>query len=112
MVSSYSVLFLSQTISHFTLDSYVQVYIFVIKSNQLFVYISISLTGVRLQSQSEQMLIYYRYEIVMEYTKRARLPPPFVFISHIGNEKLFLFLFILIFVNSKTCSFPILVVNV
>ena len=43
-----------------------------------------SLTGARVQSQSEQIWMYNRYEIVMEYAKRPRLPPPFVVISYIG----------------------------
>ncbi|CAF1275673.1 unnamed protein product [Adineta ricciae] len=42
------------------------------------------LTGARVQSQSEQIWMYNRYEIVMEYAKRPRLPPPFVVISYIG----------------------------
>ncbi|CAF2382653.1 unnamed protein product [Rotaria sp. Silwood2] len=42
-----------------------------------------SLTGARVQSQSEQIWMYNRYEIVMEYAKRPRLPPPFVVISYI-----------------------------
>ncbi|CAF1066034.1 unnamed protein product [Adineta steineri] len=42
------------------------------------------LTGARVQSQSEQIWLYNRYEIVMEYAKRPRLPPPFVVISYIG----------------------------
>ncbi|CAF0787906.1 unnamed protein product [Didymodactylos carnosus] len=41
------------------------------------------LTGARVQSQSEQIWMYNRYEIVMEYAKRPRLPPPFVVISYI-----------------------------
>ena len=45
-----------------------------------------SLTGARVQSQSEQIWMYNRYEIVMEYAKRPRLPPPFVVISYIGKE--------------------------
>ena len=44
-----------------------------------------SLTGARVQSQSEQIWMYNRYEIVMEYAKRPRLPPPFVVISYIGQ---------------------------
>jgi hypothetical protein len=43
------------------------------------------LTGARVQSQSEQIWMYNRYEIVMEYAKRPRLPPPFVVISYIGK---------------------------
>ncbi len=39
-----------------------------------------------MQSQSEQIWMYNRYEIVMEYAKRPRLPPPFVVISYIGNK--------------------------
>ncbi|CAF1374593.1 unnamed protein product [Rotaria sordida] len=42
------------------------------------------LTGARVQSQSEQIWMYNRYEIVMEYAKRPRLPPPFVVISYIS----------------------------
>ncbi|CAF0831896.1 unnamed protein product [Rotaria sp. Silwood1] len=42
------------------------------------------LTGARVQSQSEQIWMYNRYEIVMEYDKRPRLPPPFVVISYIS----------------------------
>ena len=38
-----------------------------------------------MQSQSEQIWMYNRYEIVMEYAKRPRLPPPFVVISYIGQ---------------------------
>ncbi|CAF0774571.1 unnamed protein product [Rotaria sordida] len=41
------------------------------------------LTGARVQSQSQQIWMYNRYEIVMEYAKRPRLPPPFVVISYI-----------------------------
>ncbi|CAF2382637.1 unnamed protein product [Rotaria sp. Silwood2] len=41
------------------------------------------LTGARVQSQSEQIWMYNRYEIVMEYAKRPRLPPPFVVISYV-----------------------------
>ncbi|CAF3796253.1 unnamed protein product, partial [Rotaria sp. Silwood1] len=41
------------------------------------------LTGARVQSQSEQIWMYNRYEIVMEYAKRPRLPPPFVVLSYI-----------------------------
>lgn len=48
-----------------------------------------SLTGARVQSQSEQIWMYNRYEIVMEYAKRPRLPPPFVVISYISKEKSF-----------------------
>jgi hypothetical protein len=44
-----------------------------------------SLTGARVQSQSEQIWMYNRYEIVMEYAKRPRLPPPFVVISYISQ---------------------------
>ncbi|CAF4993694.1 unnamed protein product, partial [Rotaria sp. Silwood1] len=44
-----------------------------------------SITGARVQKQSEQIWMFNRYEIVMEYAKRPRLPPPFVFISYIGN---------------------------
>ena len=44
-----------------------------------------SLTGARVQSQSEQIWMYNRYEIVMEYAKRPRLPPPFVVISYISK---------------------------
>ena len=47
--------------------------------------IDFSLTGARVQSQSEQIWMYNRYEIVMEYAKRPRLPPPFVVISYIGK---------------------------
>lgn len=43
------------------------------------------LTGARVQSQSEQIWMYNRYEIVMEYAKRPRLPPPFVVISYISK---------------------------
>jgi len=43
------------------------------------------LTGARVQSQSEQIWMYNRYEIVMEYAKRPRLPPPFVVISYISS---------------------------
>jgi hypothetical protein len=113
MVSSYSVFVLDQTISQFTLDRYVQVYLFCrqIKS-VIYLYfdsyfLPISLTGARLERQSKQILIYYRYEIVMEYEKRPRLPPPFVVISYIGNEKFFSFysdiILILIFVHCKAC---------
>ncbi|CAF1217287.1 unnamed protein product [Rotaria sordida] len=42
------------------------------------------LTGATVQKQSEQIWMYNRYAIVMEYAKRPRLPPPFVFISYIG----------------------------
>ncbi|CAF5011153.1 unnamed protein product, partial [Rotaria sp. Silwood1] len=49
------------------------------------------LTGARVQSQSEQIWMYNRYEIVMEYAKRPRLPPPFVVISYIGNTILNIF---------------------
>ena len=38
-----------------------------------------------MQSQSEQIWMYNRYEIVMEYAKRPRLPPPFVVISYMGT---------------------------
>ncbi|CAF1320961.1 unnamed protein product, partial [Rotaria sordida] len=41
------------------------------------------LTGARVQSQSEQIWLYNRYEIVLEYAKRPCLPPPFVLISYI-----------------------------
>ncbi|CAF0794665.1 unnamed protein product [Didymodactylos carnosus] len=41
------------------------------------------LTGARVQSQSQQIWMFNRYEIVMEYAKRPRLPPPFVVISYI-----------------------------
>ncbi|CAF1295616.1 unnamed protein product [Rotaria sordida] len=41
------------------------------------------LTGARVQSQSQQIWLYNRYEILMEYAKRPRLPPPFVIISYI-----------------------------
>ncbi|CAF4428057.1 unnamed protein product, partial [Rotaria socialis] len=41
------------------------------------------LTGARVQSQSEQIWMYNRYEIVLEYAKRPCLPPPFVLISYI-----------------------------
>lgn len=47
--------------------------------------VGFSLTGARVQSQSEQIWMYNRYEIVMEYAKRPRLPPPFVVISYIGS---------------------------
>ncbi|CAF5000065.1 unnamed protein product [Rotaria sp. Silwood1] len=42
------------------------------------------LTGARIQSQSEQIWMYNRYEIMIEYTERPRLPPPFIVISYIG----------------------------
>ncbi|CAF0923893.1 unnamed protein product [Didymodactylos carnosus] len=41
------------------------------------------LTGARVQSQSEQIWMYNRYEIVMEYEKRPRLPPPFIVLSYV-----------------------------
>ena len=44
------------------------------------------LTGARIQKESEQIWMYNRYEIVMEYDKRPRLPPPFVVISYIGKR--------------------------
>ncbi|CAF3750600.1 unnamed protein product [Rotaria sordida] len=43
-----------------------------------------SLTGARIQSQSEKIWMYNRYEIMIEYTKRPRLPPPLIVISYIG----------------------------
>ena len=49
--------------------------------------VGFSLTGARVQSQSEQIWMYNRYEIVMEYAKRPRLPPPFVVISYIGKQR-------------------------
>jgi hypothetical protein len=52
--------------------------------NKMEILILFSLTGARVQSQSEQIWMYNRYEIVMEYAKRPRLPPPFVVISYIG----------------------------
>ncbi|CAF4043406.1 unnamed protein product [Rotaria magnacalcarata] len=42
------------------------------------------LTGARVQSQSQQIWMYNRYEIVMEYAKRPRLPPPFIVISYMS----------------------------
>ncbi|CAF4065144.1 unnamed protein product, partial [Rotaria sordida] len=41
------------------------------------------LTGARVQSQSQQIWLYNRYEILMEYAKRPCLPPPFIIISYI-----------------------------
>ncbi|CAF1266771.1 unnamed protein product [Rotaria sordida] len=41
------------------------------------------LTGARVQSQSQQIWLYNRYEILMEYAKRPCLPPPFIVISYI-----------------------------
>ena len=60
-------------------------------------FIDFSVTGARVQSQSEQIWMYNRYEIVMEYAKRPRLPPPFVVISYISINHLLSshFLFIL-----------------
>ncbi len=57
------------------------------KSNYKNIFFNFSLTGARVQSQSEQIWMYNRYEIVMEYAKRPRLPPPFVVISYIGKNK-------------------------
>ena len=54
-------------------------------NDQYYNLFNISLTGARVQSQSQQIWMYNRYEIVMEYAKRPRLPPPFVVISYIGN---------------------------
>ncbi|CAF4278350.1 unnamed protein product, partial [Rotaria sordida] len=43
------------------------------------------LTGARVQSQSQQIWLYNRYEILMEYAKRPRLPPPFIVLSYITS---------------------------
>ncbi|CAF1368592.1 unnamed protein product [Rotaria sordida] len=45
------------------------------------------LTGARVQSQSQQIWLYNRYEILMEYAKRPRLPPPFIIISYINHRR-------------------------
>jgi hypothetical protein len=42
----------------------------------------VSLTGARVQNQSEKIWFYNRYAILVEYTERPRLPPPFIIISY------------------------------
>ena len=86
VVLAHSVLLPCQTFPHFTVNSYVWVRSFRRAClRQCRCVMSFSLTGARVQSQSEQIWMYNRYEIVMEYAKRPRLPPPFVVISYIGN---------------------------
>jgi len=43
-----------------------------------------SATGQRVNSQSEQLWMYQRYEIVVDYETRLTFPPPFTFISYIA----------------------------
>jgi hypothetical protein len=54
-----------------------------------FTLIFLSLTGARVQRQSEQIWFYNRYVILIEYTKRPRLPPPIIIISYISNNSSF-----------------------
>ncbi|CAF1504882.1 unnamed protein product [Adineta ricciae] len=42
-----------------------------------------SVTGARIQRQSEQIWCYNQYAILVEYQNRLRLPPPFVIFSYI-----------------------------
>lgn len=89
LVLAHSILLPRQTFPHLAADSYVWV-----RSPRLNRFARLdrphlvrsSLTGARVQSQSEQIWMYNRYEIVMEYAKRPRLPPPFVVISYIGKN--------------------------
>ena len=48
----------------------------------------LSLTGARVQRQSEQIWLYNRYAILVEYAKRPRLPPPFVVISYASKNSI------------------------
>jgi hypothetical protein len=59
----------------------VLVHRFFCKTELTFVAI-VSLTGARVQNQSEKIWFYNRYAILVEYTERPRLPPPFIIISY------------------------------
>ncbi|CAF3628955.1 unnamed protein product [Rotaria sp. Silwood1] len=45
-----------------------------------------SLTGARVQNQSQQIWMFNRYKILIGYSKRPCLPPPFIIISYIINN--------------------------
>jgi hypothetical protein len=82
---AYSVFLLGQTFSIFAFNRYVQVStrtsFFFCEIELTFVAI-VSLTGARVQNQSEKIWFYNRYAILVEYTERPRLPPPFIIISY------------------------------